>query len=228
MNHTFFEGLQGILAAERLNAYSYPGAAPAVILGRYLWNMDICESLYSPLQIAEVGLRNSLHKALSDYFQNDRWFETAGSKLTDWQRDQIGEGIKKLTERNKEVTPGRIVSELQFGFWTGFFNNAHSRTGLGFALPPGVFPYAPSEEHALKRQIARWKKIRDLRNRVFHHERILHWKDLDQQHTAIIEVIGWISPELQELAVSLDRYTQIRSQGLNPWVDKIRHHWPSA
>lgn len=39
----------------------------------------------------------------------------------------------------------------------------------------------------------RWKRIRDLRNRVFHHERILHWNDLDQQHAEILEAIYWIS-----------------------------------
>ncbi|MEI7910066.1 MAG: hypothetical protein WCK77_10555 [Verrucomicrobiota bacterium] len=31
----------------------------------------------------------------------------------------------------------------------------------------------------------RWKRIRDLRNRVFHHERIIHWTDLPSQHAAI-------------------------------------------
>jgi len=228
MNHTFFEGLQDILAAERLNAYSYPGAAPVDILGRYLWNMAICESLYSPLQMAEVALRNALHSSLTEYYQTERWFEHAIDKLPEWQQIQIKEGAEKLLIHGASFTPGQLVAELHFGFWTGFFNKSHARTGLGYSLARKVFPHAPKAERDLLKLIARWKKIRDLRNRVFHHERILHWKDLDRQHYAILEVIGWISPELHELSVALDRYTQIRSQGLNPWVDKIRHHWPSA
>jgi hypothetical protein len=65
-----------------------------------------------------------------------------------------------------------------------------------------------------------------LRNRVFHHERIIHWTDLDAQHAALLEVIQWASPELQQMAVVLDRYTAIRRQGLNPWLEKLRRHWP--
>ena len=42
-------------------------------------------------------------------------------------------------------------------------------------------------------------ELRDLRNRVFHHEHILHWGDLDQRHQAISEIIEWMSPELPEL-----------------------------
>jgi hypothetical protein len=74
----------------------------------------------------------------------------------------------------------------------------------------------------------RWKRIRDLRNRVFHHERIIHWTDLDAQHTAILEVIGWITPELRQMVLALDRFSMIRQQGLNPWIEKIQQHWPNS
>ena len=43
----------------------------------------------------------------------------------------------------KSVTPGRMVAGLQFGFWTGFFNKSHGRTGLGHALASRAFPHAP-------------------------------------------------------------------------------------
>ena len=69
-------------------------------------------------------------------------------------------------------------------------------------------------------------RIRDLRNRVFHHERIIHWTDLDAQHAGLLEVIQWACPELAQLTVALDRYKNIRQQGLNPWLEKIRLHWP--
>ena len=78
----------------------------------------------------------------------------------------------------------------------------------------------------MKKLDARWKRIRDLRNRVFHHERIIHWTDLDAQHAAILEVTGWISPELCAVASVLDRFTAIRQQGLQPWLEKIQQHWP--
>jgi hypothetical protein len=78
----------------------------------------------------------------------------------------------------------------------------------------------------LRKLDVRWNRIRDLRNRVFHHERILHWTDLDAQHAALLEVILWASPELHQLTVVLDRYRAIRQGGLNPWLEIIRQHWP--
>jgi hypothetical protein len=70
-------------------------------------------------------------------------------------------------------------------------------------------------------------RLRELLNRVFHHERIIHWTNLDEQHASLLEVIGWIAPELRELAEALDRYSQTRADGVDPWIEKLGHHWPA-
>ena len=57
-------------------------------------------------------------------------------------------------------------------------------------------------------------------------EGILHWKDLDARHQAILEIIAWMSPELRHLADALDRFPSIRRAGLKPWIDKLHNHWP--
>jgi hypothetical protein len=71
MNPVFFEQVAQALATERLDAYRQDGAAPAVALARYVWNMALCEALYSPLQLAEVALRNAQHRALTTRFGAD-------------------------------------------------------------------------------------------------------------------------------------------------------------
>lgn len=227
MNSAFFQKLEAILAPERLDAYRRDGVSPETTLARYLWNMALCESLYSPLQIAEIALRNSVHRCLTTRTGTERWYDGA-VRLPTWQHEQIVEAQRKLQADGKNPSPGRMVAELRFGFWTGFFNKRHAGTGLGHALAHGAFPHAPRAECDLKKLDGRWNRIRDLRNRVFHHERIIHWTDLDAQHTAIQEVIGWISPDLRELARALDRYTAIRRDGLTPWIGKIHHHWPPS
>jgi|GEM_PF-3516013 hypothetical protein len=63
-----------------------------------------------------------------------------------------------------------------------------------------------------------------LRNQIFHHERVIHWKDLKAKHTLMLEVIRWSSNELHELAYNLDRFTEIHSAGIEPWKDQIQHH----
>lgn len=139
MNPTFFDKIQPALAVERLDAYRQDQAEPRVALARYLWNMALCESLYSPLQMVEIALRNALQRSLN---------------------------------------------------------------------------------HCLT-------LLRELRNRVFHHERIIHWRDLDTRHAAMLETVGWISTELRELAIVLDRFPAMRTAGIRPWLAKLQNHWPT-
>jgi hypothetical protein len=41
-------------------------------------------------------------------------------------------------------------------------------------------------------------------------------------------MIEWMSPELQQLTNSLDRFASIRKEGLGPWIDSIQNHWPKS
>ena len=226
MDSKFFKELEKVLAVERLDAYRQDGAQPVVALGRYLCNMALCEALYSPLQIAEIALRNSIHANLSVRFRTEKWYDSIPVNWPDLQKEQIAAAKKQLLKDGKPVTPGRMVAELHFGFWTGFFNKSHANTGIGHALARQVFARAPHWARDMKKLETRWDGIRKLRNRVFHHERIIHWLDLDAQHAEILDVTGWINPELREMAVALDRFTAIRSAGLPPWIAKLRRHWP--
>jgi hypothetical protein len=228
MNPAFFTKIEEILHTERIDVYRKDGADPVVTLARYLLNMALGGALYSTLQFAEIALRNSIHKALTIRCATDVWYGSPRSRLTPWQRDRVTEALGSLSKRNKPHTPGRIVAELTFGFWTSFFNKAHARTGIGACLAKNAFPHAPATEQYLAKLDRRWKEIRDLRNRVFHHERILHWRDLDARHHAILEIISWISPQLHDLAKTLDRFPALRASGLNPWLHRLSCHWPGS
>jgi hypothetical protein len=142
-----------------------------------------------------------------------------------WQAVKVKEAKDALLKRRKRVTSGRIVAELNLGFWTAFFNNSHARTGIGSLLAKRAFPNAPAIDQYQARLDKRWLDIRDLRNRIFHHERILHWKDLPARHAAILEIIAWMSTELHDLAVSMDRFSVTYSEGLAPWEQRVRRWW---
>ena len=121
-----------------------------------------------------------------------------------------------------------MVAELTFGFWTAFFNKRFALSRDIVQITADAFHASPKSQRDIRKLNLRLTRLREFRNRVFHHERIIHWRDLDEQHASIIEVVGWISPELRELAESLDRYSLIRAQGLAPWIEKLRHHWPAV
>ena len=227
MQEEFFKSIKIALSTERLDAYGADQPEPSVVLARYLWNMALCESLYSPLQLCEIALRNSIHRQLSGLFGREDWFDDARFTLTPFAANAVQKAKDKIMTARKPLTSGRVISELQFGFWTSLFEYHYERdTSFLPGAIKGVFPRLPKSLHHRRDRKSDLEQIRALRNRVFHHERIIHWKDLDEQHAAILRVIGWISPELHEMAGVMDRFTAIRQQGLEPWIEKIRHHWP--
>lgn len=226
INLKFFQGVESQLAPERLDVYRRDGQDEATTLARYLLNMALCESLYSPLQIAEVSLRNSIHQSLTSKINSKSWYDSL--PLPKWQHEQIVKAKEKLRKQRKPETPGRIVAELTFGFWLCFFTSPHMTSGLAYHLAKTCFPHAQKSERNINKLAAKWQKVRKLRNRVFHHERILHWNDLDAQHTSMLQLTGWMNPELEQLSSMLDRFTLVRTDGLTPWRTQLCNSWPAT
>lgn len=222
------------ISAERLQAYAVPcadgQADPKVTLARYLLNMALCESLYPALQNCEIALRNAIHQHLARLMGREDWYDASAFAMTPWGQEEIRKAKAKLHKLGKASTPGRVVAELQFGFWTSLFE-AHYELHTPF-LPGGikaVFPHMPKSLHKRKDRKNDLEHIRVLRNRVLHHERIVHWRDLDAQHDLILNVIGWISPPLRQVTHAVERFQLVRAAGLTPflthdmWVSEPSH-----
>lgn len=217
MQRDFFERVESAISSERLSVYATDGVDEQTALARYLLNMALSQGLYVPLQLCEVALRNAIHSYLVKIFRREDWFDEPSFRLTEWGAAEVRKAKEKLARAQKPITPGRVVAELQFGFWTSMFEAHYERTPF---LPSGmkrVFPYLPKSLHNRKDRKNDLERIRNLRNRVFHHERLLHWRDLDEQHELLLRLIGWLNRTLHELALRLDRFTVIRQAGLGPW-----------
>ena len=74
--------------------------------------------------MVEVGLRNALQRALENHFLTAQWYDKCAcyELLTKTQKSQISNAKENLQRLSKPVSPGRMVAELTFGFWTAFFN----------------------------------------------------------------------------------------------------------
>ncbi len=225
MQENFYNNIKNIISTERLEAYSKKdGATPCISFARYLWNMAVCESLYSPLQIAEVTLRNSVHQALSKHYGRNDWYNAF--TLNPYGVIQLNNAKTIIRRQKKSFISADIVAELQFGFWISLFDKKYYNTAIPAAILKNAFALVPKHERTPQIQKAKWDKIRVLRNRVFHHERIIHWNDLATQHVNILNAIKLISPEMYELAMALDRFNKIHTDGIDPWKEKIQYHWP--
>jgi len=223
MQADFLKKVFFALSEEKLGSYRTDHSTTSeIILARYLYNAALCEALYLPLQIAEISLRNAVHRELTATSGTENWFLNH-KQLTPRQTQKVAEAHRDLCDSKGDYTHGDMVSRLSFGFWTGFFQrNYPPSLKLACYLMPKVFVHAPKHELDLSSISCQWTKIKALRNRVFHHERIAHWKDLDAQHANILRLIGWISPELRDMALILDRFQYVHQNAMAPWVEKVR------
>lgn len=105
----------------------------------------------------------------------------------------------RCARTKQPYTAGRLIAELNLNFWVALFSapygfGGESHLDLWPDLLRTTFPHAPAAETTNRSRTAgRLNQIKELRNRVFHHEPI--WRrDLIAEHENILDVIGHISP----------------------------------
>jgi hypothetical protein len=139
------------------------------------------------------------------------------------------------------VTPDDIIAGLHFGFWEQLIKGlAHAShpAGLQASILSVVFPHAPvtaaiPHGHAtFRNQVANLlKRIRDVRNRVGHHDALWQTPEFDlsgnigfvprrprhtvssllQFCTRLHQVAGWIDPEIQRHLHTSDHWASLQA-----------------
>lgn len=210
---SFFDRFRLAISPERLEVYRHRGDGDAETIARYCWNVSLSEALYPTLQTLEVALRNTVHHAASDSYQNEMWFDGSRSPLRRTEKEALDTAKETLSRRQRPMEPGRIVAELNFGFWTSLFNRRYEQV-LWPAMLKAAFPDMPRRLRTQRNLSNRFNDIRKLGNRVFHHERIIHKENLPRVHAEITEAIGWISPVLHAYVIKVDRFPHLHGNGL--------------
>lgn len=85
-----------------------------------------------------------------------------------------------------------------------------------------AFPGIPHSEHRRRNLTKRFNKMLALRNRIFHHEPIWHWGDLEKQHAELLEAMDWINPVLRRVVEDSDRFLAVYRDGLDPHYERLR------
>jgi Abi-like protein len=197
---------EAALSFERFARYvDWASGDRAQAVKLYTLNSVISESLYIPLQALEIALRNRVHIVLSAT-AGETWYDDPLYQQGSFQGEQLESAKRDLLEKSKDITPSRVVAALTFGYWTAFFGTVyedqwrkvlHKVTQLpdGVNLPRKKFaaPLAP---------------IRELRNRVAHHEPILAW-NLPKHYAAIVQLTEWLSPAAAEWCRAFARFSAI-------------------
>ncbi|MDP2618686.1 MAG: Abi family protein [Hyphomicrobiales bacterium] len=186
-----FEDIERALSLERFSRYvAWAGGDRNRALELYTLNTKISESLYPPLQMLEVALRNRIHTVMSE-IRHEEWFKDDGFLLVEHQKAQLAKAAEDLAAEKKGLSPGAVVAALTFSFWTSMLSPeyenlwqqhlnriARKANGKGLRRKDLTGPLRP---------------IRTLRNRIAHHEPILSW-NLPRHYANMLQITEWLSP----------------------------------
>lgn len=227
MNNEFFNNIEKSISQSRLSTYKNYGSGLTnkEAITNYVLNAKISENFYFLLQNLEVSLRNAIYDSFKTHYSSNNFFflyETNPRKRNAYSKKEkhsvecwkmLCGARHNLVSKKISLNDGKIISELNFGFWTSILSSKDKRyTNMWRKIFADVFPnynivHSIDSDKVLVGTLI--NKIREFRNRIFHYEPIFNQVNLNQIHEDIIKVLGWISKDMQELSMTFDEYDLI-------------------
>jgi hypothetical protein len=202
--------LEKALSLERFGRYvAWADGDKSRALVLYTINSRLSASLYIPLQVLEIALRNRIHSVLSET-EGEFWYDKPAFQKGAVQGKQVAEAKADLVAKGKQPEPGRVVAALTFGYWTAFFGRAYDEEWRRTLYR--IAKRSDGKSLGRKQFAGPLSDIRELRNRIAHHEPIL-MRNLPRQHDTIMELIGWLSPAAAAWCETIDDFHAIYPQG---------------
>lgn len=227
------------LTEPRLEKYLREGGRDfEYTMALYLWNARLCKALQFPIHSLEVTLRNSINHHImklnwpTNWAFNDEYLEDLENKsnaaieaqnrgkrrLLDYR---MRKGEYNATVRNQafrfvpdfgRINTNDVIASLPFEYWVGMLSGPHESDWHETLRT--VFPNLPTTNSRRALWLAA-DKVKELRNRVSHHEPIFHVADLVSSHQSVLELIGMRDQNMKE-------WVKHHSTFLQVWHDKPR------
>lgn len=172
----------------------------------YLWNAEMSAALWHTLGHVEVLLRNALHEALTEWsrrrYGHARWYTAVGSLINERTAQDIADARRRATRNGRAETPGRVVAELNLGFWRYLLARRYDGTLWRFCLHRAFSGQRRSDVERVA------SELHLLRNRIGHHEP-LHNRDIPRRLRDALRLAGWINPDTREWIATADTTSQL-------------------
>ena len=198
----------------------------------YYANARIARSFQPLISFPEVVLRNQLHYALAKHFGDVQWLvnqksgfmshpslthvtkKTGKIKVNDFLKKEVERSERVLTEKGRNITSGRIIAELNLGFWNSLYEKHHYSLLSG--VPCTIFNDLPAGIGRKKiNQIV--IQIRKMRNRISHNEplcfedRRFSTTYIREMYTIICNFMTWLNPDVIS-EINKERLDQVKSE----------------
>ena len=183
----------------------------------YRYNLHLSQQVFTIVSCFEVALRNAIDREYSAR-HGIHWLRSAASpggmfnnRRCQTSANLIQIGLRRL---NAAYTPGKLIAEMDFGFWRYLFAQPQFFAGGQVLLT--VFPSKPRSTPAIQynhRYIFReLEQVNHLRNRLAHHEAICFRSGQSvidtvyarQHHALIMRLFLWMNIDAPALLYGLD------------------------
>ncbi|MFI5914631.1 hypothetical protein [Dactylosporangium sp. NPDC051541] len=184
--------LEQRLSPERLGPYrGARGGDLRAALALYRWNAEVSAALAATIGHVEVLLRNALHDELEAWsasaFGERRWFLDPGGVLSVEALNDIVKARARATRDGRAESAGRVVAELNLGFWRFLLARQYDR---GLWVPCLHKAFARQRRATVYQAIT---VLHEARNRMAHHEPMFN-RPLDGLYRTSLQVAEWICP----------------------------------
>ena len=163
---------QTSFSSERLSTYlsaCYGDMDKAMEL--YLWNMYVAGLFMPLLNLVEVILRNRIALALTTIHGTHWAWNTGFHRMVPTHSFNPKQEIQNLSHKyHKTKATGKLIADCKFVFWQHLLTSRYQKPIWNKHLTTS-FPYLATTQNraTLEKQI---DQIRELRNRIAHHEPI--------------------------------------------------------
>jgi len=158
----------------------------------YQWNLQLSSAFIIPLHLLEISIRNAVVEAL-EQVHTSNWPWTQGFILSlpnpheGYNPRRSLESIARIHRRM-----GKVVAELNLVFWEKMFTSRHDERIWNNHIK-SIFPYAPANMSISQMRACIHddiRGIRELRNRIAHHEPIF-LRNMCRDYENIFKIVAW-------------------------------------
>jgi len=207
-------GLRGVLSEPRLAPYlaRYQGRED-LALRLYAWNAALAAALWGPFGIVEVTVRNAIHARLADRTGRPDWWEDQRlwDQLLPNERRSVEDARSSLALRgNASPSADDVVAAANLGLWTGLLSEGQVRHPVhnyeANLWRPRLRAGFPNYTGSRKLLHSELMEIKNIRNRVAHHEPIFK-VNLARIIDMIARVTGYVSTDTEAFVRAGERVT---------------------
>jgi hypothetical protein len=186
--------LPQMISAPRYGTYSRACGNDAVAALRlYHWNAQTSACFLFPLHIFEICIRNAAATAIERYYGADwPWSVAFRTSLPDPIRPHFSPSREIEQVASRHSTAGKVIADLKFAFWVSLYTSRHDGRLWNSNLHR-EFPHLPTGatvRTARNTIHTAADRLRELRNRIAHHEPIFK-RDLIKDYTVILETVTY-------------------------------------